>query len=76
MVELNECRTLMMKFVIIGKTVTSNEKTVFEKTLLCYENLWKTTLWSTNWNMGRDFIAAEKEHIMQLTKMAMKQKIS
>ena len=28
-VELNECRTLMMKFVIIGKSMTSNEKNSF-----------------------------------------------
>ena len=30
LVELNECRTLMIKFVIIGKIATSNGKTVLE----------------------------------------------
>ena len=29
-IELNECRTLMMKFVIFGKTMTSNGTTVLE----------------------------------------------
>ena len=29
LVELNECRTLTIKFGIIGKTITSNETTVF-----------------------------------------------
>ena len=31
LIKLHECRTLMMKFVIIGKTMTSNEETVFWK---------------------------------------------
>ena len=31
LVELNECRTLTIKFGIIGETVTSNEKTVLLK---------------------------------------------
>ena len=31
LVELNECRTLTIKFGIIGKTITSNETTVFWK---------------------------------------------
>ena len=34
LVELNECRTLMIKFGIIGKTITSNERTVFWKHLV------------------------------------------
>ena len=29
LVELNECRTLAIKFGIMGKTITSNETTVF-----------------------------------------------
>ena len=47
-IERNQCWTLLMKFVIIGKTTTSNEKTVIGNTLLCYRNLWKTTLLSAN----------------------------
>ena len=39
---------------------------------LRYVNLWKTTFWSTNWNMGWKTIAAEKEYSKQLTKMTMK----
>ena len=31
LIELNECRILMMNLVIIGKTMTSNEDTVFWK---------------------------------------------
>ena len=60
LVELNECRTLMMKFVIFGKTMTSNGTTVFGNILLCYVNLSKTTVWSANWIMGEKSIAAEK----------------
>ena len=66
----------MMEFVIIEKTMTSNEKTVFGKILLWYVRMWKTTLWSTNRNMGWDFIAAGKEHSKLLTNMTMKQKFS
>ena len=36
-IEINECRTLMMKVGIIGKTITSNETTVFWK----YFVLWQ-----------------------------------
>ena len=52
LIEFNGCWTLMMKFGIIGKTMTSNEETVFGNLWLCYLNLWKTSLWSANWNMG------------------------
>ena len=74
-IEISECRTLMMKFVIIGKT--SNEKTVvWKKTLLCYVNLWKTTLWSANWIMGWKSFAVAEEHSKQLTKMTMELDLS
>ena len=61
MIELNECWTLMMEFVIIWKTMTSDVKTVFGN-ILCYVSMWKTTLWSTNWIMGWKSIAAGKEN--------------
>ena len=54
LVELNECRTLTNKFGIIGKTITSNERTVFGNTWLCYVIMWKTTFFSANWNMGSE----------------------
>ena len=41
-IELNECRTLMMKFVIFVKTMTSNGKPVLWIILLCV-NMFKTT---------------------------------
>ena len=31
LIKLSECRTLMMKFVIVGETMTSKVKTVFRK---------------------------------------------
>ena len=74
-IELNECRTLMMKIGIIGKTITSNETTVFSKYFVLCESMEKT-LWSTNWNMGWKIIAVEKEHIKQLTNMTLKMEIS
>ena len=61
-IELIECWTLMMNLVIFGKTMTSNGTTVFGNILLCYVNLSKTTVWSTDWNRGWHFIAVEKEH--------------
>ena len=69
--ELNEIWALMMKYLITGKLATSNEKTVFGNILLCYVNLWKTSLWSTNWIMGWDVIAVEKEYNKQLTNLTM-----
>ena len=48
LVELNECWTLTIKFGIIGKTITSNERTVFGNTRLCYVIMWKTTFLSAN----------------------------
>ena len=72
LVELNECRTLTIKFGIIGKTITSNERTVFGNTWLCYVNLSETTVWSANWNMGSRSIAVKKEHSKQLANMTMK----
>ena len=41
--KLNECHTLMMKIGKIGKTITSNETTVFWK-YLCYVNLSENNL--------------------------------
>ena len=69
--ELNEIWALMMKYLITGKLATSNEKTVFGNILLCYVNLWKTSLWSTNWIMGWDVIAVEKEYNKQLANLTM-----
>ena len=34
-IELNECRTLMIKFVIIGKTITSNKQFFWKYFVLC-----------------------------------------
>ena len=54
--ESNECWTLLIKFVIIGKTTTSNEKTVIGNILLFYVSMWKTTLFSANWLwVGKSF---------------------
>ena len=39
---------------------------------MCYANLWKTTLWSAEWNMGWNFIAVEEEHSKHPTNMTMK----
>ena len=76
LVELNECRTLTIKFGIMGKTITPNETTVFFGNILCYVNLSKTTVWSVKWIMGWRSIAVEKEHSKQLANMTMKLKIS
>ena len=70
LVEHNECRTLTIKFGIIGKTITSNETTVFGN-ILFYVNLSKTTVWSVKWIMGWRSIAVEKEHSKQLANMTM-----
>ena len=43
----------------------------FGNILLCYVNLSKTTVWSTDWNMGWDSMAVEKEHSKQLANMTM-----
>ena len=76
-IEISECRTMMMNFVIIGKTITSNEKTVvWKNVLLWYVNLWKTTLWSANWIMGWKSFAVVEEHSKQLTKMTMELDLS
>ena len=40
-IELQECRTLMMNFVIIGKTMTSNEKVVSGKLWVFYRHVEK-----------------------------------
>ena len=52
LVELNECHTLTMMFVINEKIATSNEKTVFGNILLCSMIMWKTTFRSAKWIMG------------------------
>ena len=76
LVELNECWTLTIKFGIIGKTITSNERTVFGNTWLCYVIMCKTTFLSANWNMGWRNIAVEKEHSKQLANMTTVQNFS
>ena len=76
LVELNECWTLTIKFGIIGKTITSNERTVFGNTWLCYVIMWKTTFFSANWNMGWRSNAVEKEHSKQLANMTTVQNFS
>ena len=72
--ELSECQLLIMMCVTIGKI--ANEKTVIGIILLCYVSMWQTTFLSANWKMGWKIIAAEKEHITQLRKMAMKLDLS
>ena len=52
LIELSECRTLVMKFAIIGKIETSNEKMVLWKYFVVFLNMWKTTLRSAKWVMG------------------------
>ena len=39
LIERNDWRTLMMKFGIIGKTMTSNEKSFFGNTVVFYEHV-------------------------------------
>ena len=65
LVKHNKCRTSTIKFGIIGKTITSNETTVFWN-ILFYVNLSKTTVWSLKWIMSWRSIAVEKEHSKQL----------
>ena len=61
LIEHEECQTLTMKFVIIGKTTTSNEQNCFWKYLDVLCELAENSLWSANRNMVWDFVAAEKE---------------
>ena len=49
LIEYNGCRILMKKFGIIGKTMTSNDKTVFRKHLVSYVSMWKTTYCQRIW---------------------------
>ena len=51
-------------------------KQLYGINLLCYVNLWKTTLWSANWNMAWKSIEKEEKHSKQLTKMTMKLDLS
>ena len=46
-------------------------KQFFGNLWLCYVNMWKSTLWSTNWIMGWKTIAIEKEHSKQLANVTM-----
>ena len=39
LIELNECGTLMMKFVIIEKTTTSNEKSFWKSLVVLCEHV-------------------------------------
>ena len=75
-VELNEYQMSTIKFGIIGKTITSNGRTVFGNTWLCYVIMWKTTFLSANWNMGWRSNAVEKEHSKQLANMTTVQNFS
>ena len=75
LVEHNKCRTLMTKIGMMGKTITSNETTVFWE-YLCYVHLSKTTVWSVKWNMGWRSIVVEKEHSKQLANMTTVQNFS
>ena len=73
LIELNECRTLRIKFVIIRETITSIEKTVYGNNLnVFYVSMWLTTLRSTNWIMGRKINAVENVYSKQLENMTMK----
>ena len=77
LIELNECRTLTIKFVIIRETITSIEKTVYGNNLnVFYVSMWLFTLRSTNWIMGRKIIAVEKVYSKQLENMTMKRETS
>ena len=77
LIELNECRTLTIKFVIIRETITSIEKTVYGSNLnVFYVSMWLFTLRSTNWIMGRKIIAVEKVYSKQLENMTMKRETS
>ena len=75
LVEHKKCRTLTIKFGIIGKTIISNETTVFWKYFVLY-HLSKTTVWSVKWIMGWRSIAVEKEHSKQLANMTTVQNFS
>ena len=76
LIELKKRRTLMMNFLIIGKTLTSNGKTVFRNIFSRYVNMWKTTLWSAKWKMGWHFITVDKNHSKELSNMTVKPKSS
>ena len=71
LIELSECRTLMMKFAIIGKIETSNEKIVLWKYFVVFYEHVENNLTVGEVDYGLKNIAAEKEHIKQLTKMTM-----
>ena len=53
--ELNECWTLMMKFGIIGKTMTSNEKTWFWKYFVVIYGHVESNIMISEQEYGPDF---------------------
>ena len=71
LIELSECRTSMMKFAIIGKIETSNEKIDLWKYFVVFYEHVENNLTVGEVDYGLKNIAAEKEHIKQLTKMTM-----
>ena len=73
LVEYNKCRTLMTKIGMMGKTITSNETTVFWKYFVLCQLVENNCMVS---EMDCRSIAVEKEHSKQLANMTMKLKIS
>ena len=72
-IALSECRTLTIKFVIIGNTVTSIEKQVYGNLNVLCEHV-ENNLRSTNWIMGWKILAVEKNYSKQLPNLTTKQK--
>ena len=75
-IELNDYRTLMMTFGTIGKTMTSNEETVFWKSLVVLCEHVEKNLMVNKLDYGQKNIAVEKEHSKQLANVTMNQTFS
>ena len=76
LISLSECRTLMMKLVIIVKTLTPNEKTCFWKSLVVFYEHVENNRSVNELEYGLEFIAEGKEHNKQPTNMALSLEIS
>ena len=72
LIGLSEFPTLMMKFVIIGKTMTSNEKTVFRECFVVLCEDVENNLIVSELECGLENNCSRKEHSEHLTNMTMK----